>query len=363
MNIPSNVLAFSERYELGALIESFSDYYNQYKSEVMNKPTSFGKTMEFSEKGKLLHSSIEATIAKLSGVATCGFSEEVVRSNPVYQWATFAVIGAIVDPVISDSIMSDFGQFAEVRNGGFGDSFSFDIKSSDLFITTKAGNGRRHAFAQRLHNGQATVIAENHMITVSEDLYRILAGKRNLAEYAVKVALSVEEQIADEIYTAINDTYGSLPAAFTAAAFTQATFVPICMNVKGWNGGASVTVFGDQVALSSILPTNEYLKMGLGQEYNKSGHLTNYQGVNLVELRPIADRTSATYALKNDSTRLYILPSSNDKLVKVCIEGSTISIADTISSNANLTQKQTMHKRYGVSLISSQKFGIVDLGA
>jgi hypothetical protein len=74
MNIPSNVLAFSQTYGLTELIESFADYYNQYKSEVMNKPTTFNKNMSFGEKGNLLHSSIESTIVKLSGVSGCGFS-------------------------------------------------------------------------------------------------------------------------------------------------------------------------------------------------------------------------------------------------------------------------------------------------
>jgi len=361
MNIPSNVLQFSQTYGVTELIESFADYYNQYKSEVMNKPTVFSKTMDFAEKGKLLHASIEATIARISGVSTCGFSEAVVRNNPVYQWATFAVIGAIVDPVIADSINSDFGRFAEVRNGGFGDTFSFDIKSSDLFITTKAGNGKRHAFAQRQHNGQATLVPENRMLTVGEDLYRILSGKRNLAEYAIKVALSFEEELATEIYNAINDTYGSLPANFTAASFTQATFIPICAKVKAFNGGASVGVFGTQVALSSILPTDVQLRYELGAEYNKTGFLTQYQGVNLYCMDQKADWTSSTYATKLDDTRLYIIPSSSDKLVKVAIEGETMTFADTISTNATLTQKQTMHKKFAVALISSAKFGIIDL--
>jgi hypothetical protein len=363
MNIPSNVLAFSQTYGVTELIESFADYYNHYKSEVMNKPTVFNKTMDFEEKGKLLHASIESTIARISGVSTCGFSEAVVRSNPNYQWATFAVVGSMIDPVIADSVNSDFGRFAEVRNGGFGDTFSFDIKSSDLFITTKAGNGKRHAFAQRLHNGQATLVPENRMLTVGEDLYRILAGKRNLAEYAVRVALSFEEQMATEIYNAINDTYASLPAAFTAASFTQATFIPIVQKVKAFNGGASVGVFGTQVALSSILPSDNYLKFQLGQEYNKSGYLGNFQGADLFELRQVADWTSSTYATKLDDTRLYIIPSSSDKLVKLAIEGETITYQDTTTTNATLTQKQTMHKKYAVGLISSARFGIIDLGA
>lgn len=357
-----NVVEFAQQNNVSDLLVAFEDYYNHYKVETMGKKASYDNSVSFAEKTNALHESIENVVKSMSGAQNVtGFSEAVIRSNPTYQWATFAVVNAMVDAVVADSVNDNFARFAEVRNVGFGDSLAFDIKPSDLFITTKAGNGKRHAFAQRQFNGQATLIADNHMITVEEDLYRILAGKRNLAEYAVKVAMSVEEAMMDEVYNALNDTYSALPTQFKEASFTQSSFITLAQRIKAFNGGASVAAFGTQAALASVLPTNDYLKMGLGQEYTRTGHLGSFMGINLFEMEQKADWTSSTYATKVDDTRIYLVSSSNDKLIKVGIEGDTISIVDNATSNATLTQKQTMHKRYGVGLISSAKFGIVDL--
>jgi hypothetical protein len=363
MKFTNSVLAFSKTYGLKDLLEGFEDYYSHYKSEVMGKKSIFNDKISFAEKTQTLHGSIEEVVSKMSGVQNMGFSESVMRTNPNYQWAAFAVIGAMVDSVIADSVNDNFARFAEVKNVGFGDSLAFDIKPNDLFITTKAGNGKRHAFAQRQFNGQAVLLPENHMITVEEDLYRILAGKRNLAEYAVKVAMSVEEQMMTEVYDAINDTYSALPAQFKEASFTQTTFVQLAQRVKAFNGGSAVAAFGTQVALSSILPSNDYLKMGLGQEYNNNGYLGKFMGiVDLFELPQKADWKSATYATKLDDTRVYLISGSQDKLVKIGVEGETITYADNMTANATLTQRQTLHKKYAVGLISNAKYGIVDLG-
>ena len=53
--------------------------------------------------------------------------------------STFAVIGSTIDMVIPEVLVAnDFMQFAEVQKRWFfGDSFVFDIASSDLFIVTK----------------------------------------------------------------------------------------------------------------------------------------------------------------------------------------------------------------------------------
>ena len=282
--------------------------------------------------------------------------------NPNHQWATFAVIGAMIDTVLPDSVIETFDRFAEVRQGGFGDSFSFDIKPNSLFLVTKAGNGRRHTFAQRQFNGQATLIPENRMITVEEDLYRILAGKRNLAEYAVKVAQSIEETMALDIYNAINDTYSALPATFKEASFTQDTFVSLAQRVTAFNRGVKCAVFGTQLALSKIVPTNEYFKMQLGEEYVKTGYLSTFCGCDLYSIPQKANWTSSTYAMRLDDTRLYFVSSGVDKLVKVGIEGSTLSFTNNTFDNATLVQKQTLMKRFATGLISSAFFGVMDLG-
>jgi hypothetical protein len=55
------------------------------------------------------------------------------------------------------------------------------------------------------------------------------------------------------------------------------------------------------------------------------------------------------------------MASSHDKLVKVLIEGDTLTFNDTASSNATLVEKQTMQKRWNTALISNDYFGIIDL--
>ncbi len=367
MEYTSNILEFSKSKGIEDLLKGFADYYNQHKAVNMGKSVSFDTSVSFEEKTEKLHKNIEDAISKISGVNSVGFAAEVEKMNPTYQWAMYAVIGAMIDPVIADSVKTNFYRFMEVRNGGLGDSFSFDIKPNELFLTTKAGNGKRHVFAQRQFNGQAHLIPENHMITVDEDLFRILAGKKNLAEYALKIALSVEEQIMDEVYNAINDTYASLPTEFKEAAFTADAFVKLAQRVKAFNGGQTVSVFGTQLALSKVLPTlgsniNFNVNSGLGAEYTTNGYIGRMGKVDLFELEQKADWASSDYALKLDDDRLYFVSSGQEKLIKLCLAGSTISYADGMIANADLRQRQTLHKQYAVGLISNATYGIMDLG-
>jgi hypothetical protein len=169
--------------------------------------------------------------------------------------------------------------------------------------------------------------------------------------------------MALDIYNAINDTYGSLPATFKEASFTQDTFVTLAQRVTAFNRGVKCAVFGTQLALSKIVPTNEYFKMQLGAEYTKTGYLGRFMSTDLFEIPQKADWTSSTYDMKLDDTRLYFISAGVDKLVKVGIEGSTLSFTNNTFDNATLVQKQTIMKRWATALISGAHFAIMDLGA
>jgi hypothetical protein len=364
MRIPNNVLAFAQANDSMSLVEKWQDYFNHYRVEFLGKKGSYDNKFSFEQKTKSLHEQIEKEIAKISKIdKDVRFSEAVWRTNPNYVWTTFAVVGNLVDMVIADTVAEDFKRFADVKSVGFGDNLSYDIKSNDLFLVTKAGNGRRHVFAQRQHNGQATLQPVNRMITVEEDLYRILSGKRNLAEYAIKIAQSMETELTYDIYAAIDDTYSALPAQFGISGFTQDDFVTLASRVKAFNGGARCTVFGTQLALSKVIPTSEYMKMAIGSEYINNGYIGTFMGTDLFELPQKAVWNSSTYAMKLDDTRLYFISTGIDKLVKIGIEGDTISYTDNMTTNANLSQTQTMQKRWAVGLISNAKYGIIDTGA
>jgi len=358
IRIPDNILKFSDNVDLH---KAWGDYFNHYRAIQFGKKVDYDNSISFEEKTEKLHRAIETEIAKLAGVNNSTFSEAVWKTNPMYRWATFAVISSMVDMVIPDVIVDDFAQFAEVRNGGFGDSFVFDIAPSDLFIITKGANGKRRTFAQRQFNSQVAIVPEARLITVEEDLSRILAGKRNLAEYAMKCALAMEAEISIDIYTAINDTFATLPAKFKEAAFDTNAFIRLAQRVQAANNGARCVVFGTKIALSKVLPSNDYLKIQLGDIYNRAGYLATYMGVDLFEIPQRIDYTSSDYSFALAEDKLYFISTGTQKLVKVCFEGETLNISDTQYANANLTQSTTLIKKWGVGIATNAKYGIMQV--
>ena len=361
IRIPDNVLKFASKTEdfYGAWI----DYFNHYRAVNFKTNVDYDNTKSFEEKTKKLHTAIEEKIGEIAGINNTGFSDTVWKTNPNYRWATFAVIGSMIDMVIPDVVANDFMQFAEVRNGGFGDNFVFDIASSDLFIVSKGANGKRHTFAQRQFNGQVTLIPEPRFVTVEEDLYRILCGKRNLAEYAMKCALAMEKELSIDVYKAINDTYGTLHTNFKEGSFTVDGFVKLAQRVQAANGGARCVVFGTKLGLSKILPSNDYLKIQLGDIYNRMGYLTTFMGVDLFEIPQKIDDTAGNYSFALEDDRLYFISTGVQKLVKIGFEGETITIADGQYANANLTQATTLQKRWAVGIATNAKYGMMDVTA
>lgn len=344
-----------------SIYTKFRDYCNHYKAIQFKATCDYDTQKSFEEKNLKMHEDISLAIAKLAGVKTENFSASIVNSNPLYRWATDAIVNSLIDSILAESIITDFGQFAEVKYGGWGDTFTFDLDSSDLFIVSKMSNGKRHAFGQRQYMNQESLIPVNRAITVEEDYYRILSAKRNLAQYAMKVIMAFEEEMSLDIYNAINDTYSTLGANFKEASFTQSGFVQLAERVSAANGGANSVVFGTKTALSYALPTNDNLKLGLGTEYSKVGYIRDFMGVDMMPLRQKVEWQTGDYDFKLDNTRMYFISTNVQKLVKVAIEGETMSFNDMASSTANLTETKTLQKRWSVALITNAKYGIMDV--
>lgn len=343
------------------LYDKFRDYINHYKAVQFKYPVDYDNSISFEEKNIKINDEIIKAIAKLSGVKTEKFTQSTIQANPLYKWATDAIVNSLIDSILADSIITDFNQFAEIKYGGWGDSFIFDIENSDLFLISKMSNGKRHAFGQRQYMNQESLLPVNRAITVEEDYYRILAGKRNLAQYALKIVMAFEEEMADDVYAAINDTYDTLAANFKEASFTQAGFVQLAERVSAANGGSNCIAFGTKTALSYILPTNDYLKMGNGTEYAKIGYIRDFMGVDTMQLKQKVEWESGDYDFKIDNTRIYFISTNVQKLVKIAIEGDTMSFNTMASDTANLTEVQTIQKRWAVGLITNAKYGIMDV--
>ena len=341
------------------LIPAWKDYVNNYRAVNFSVKKSYDTSKTLDEKEVLVNAAIDREIANLMKVDCSFVDKEAYVTNPTYQWAKFAVINKLVDMIIPDVVREDYMHIANTQTVGYGDSAVFDIKSGDLFTVVKNGNSRRHVEAQRQFTGQKAVVPVNHTITTEVDWYRVMAGKENNAEYAMKVVLSIESEIATDIMAAVKDSFSTLTANFKENAYSEIAFKKLAARVGAANGGAKAVAIGTELGLGTILPTNDYLKMGLGETYAKVGYLPVFKNVPLIALAQKIDWSSADYDFALDDSYIYMISPQTQKLVQVVFEGGTLSIADGQFANSNLTQKVSLHTRYAVALITNAKYGIM----
>jgi hypothetical protein len=358
IKMPNNVVAFAGNNI--KIYEQFVDYFNHY-----HKRGSYDESISLSEKEKKIDEGMRSEIARLSGVNTItGISPEQLVTHPLYKWATFAVIGTMVDAVLPDALIASTGLYTDVRVGGFGDSFAFDIKPRDLFVPSKTGRAKRHGEVRKQFEGQVTVLPEPHDITVQVSFFKVLAGKENLAEFAMKAAKGIESQATIDTFTTFNTAMEALDNAgddlLRVAGYTQETLISLAQKVTAWNGGNKAVVVGTQLALQNVLPDDANYRYELDSAYVKIGYIPTAFGYDIMALPQVADyRTPFTLALDDDN--IYILSPSAGKLIKLCLEGSTLSITDDVNANANMTQSTTMIKSYNSAVCTSSVAAIITL--
>lgn len=341
------------------LIPAWKDYVNNYRAVNFSVKKSYDTSKTLDEKEVLVNAAIDREIANLMKVDCSFVDKEAYATNPTYQWAKFAVINKLVDMIIPDIVKEDYMQVANTQTIGYGDSAVFDIKSGDLFTVVENGNSRRHVEAQRQFTGQKALVPTNHTVTTEVDIYRVLAGKENHAEYAMKVVLSIESEIAIDIMAAVKDSFSVLTANFKENAYSETAFKKLAARVGAANGGAKAVAIGTELGLGTIMPTNDYLKMGLGETYSKIGYLPVFKNVPLIALAQKIDWSSADYDFALDDSYIYMISPQTQKLVQVVFEGGSLAIADGQFGNSNLTQKVSLHKRWCCALITNSKYGIM----
>lgn len=371
IKMPDNVLAFAERTQTKDLFVAFSDLWNHYRYMTQKIDVPFEKEISFEDKSRAMNESLKKEIAKIAGVSNFSvIPEEVWVTNPTYKWATFAVIGALVDMVLPDTIIDSIGLYTDVRTGGFGDNFAFDVEPNDLFYVTKSGRGKRHAEAQKSFNGQVIVTPVEHDIAVSVNLYRVLSGKENLAAFAMKAVRSLETEMAYDAYSAFDTAMAAVPATSNYelyySGWSESNVIKLTDKVSSYNNGVGRCILlGTRTAVASVLPsstsnTSANYRINLPDDYVKIGYLREFYGCDVVVL-PQKANWKTPYAGVIDDTRIYVLAPGVQKPVKLCIEGSTLSIADGIYDGASLESKTTMKKMYATGVCSNSTYGMIEL--
>jgi len=363
--IPDNVLAFSEKTNTSNLLKQFADLWNHYIAVNEKKDVEYDRSISFEEKSAQMNEAMKAEISKLAGVQEfSAVPAEMWVTSPMYKWATFAVVGSLIDMVLPETIIDSIGMYTDVRTGGFGDNFAFDVESNDLFYVSKSARGVRHAEAQKSFNGQVIVTPVEHDISVQVNLYRVLSGKENLANFAMKAVRSIETEMAYDAYAAFATAMAAVPSTASKnliyTGWSQANGIELTDKVSTYNNGQKPVYVGTRAAVAKILPSDTNYRIQLDSPYVKVGYVQNFFGNDVVVL-PQKANWKDPYQTVLDDDKIYVMSPSAQKIVKLCIEGSTLSIGDDVYGNANLTQQTTMKKMWATGIATNSTFGCITL--
>jgi hypothetical protein len=295
-----------------------------------------------------------------------------IADQPIDKWfhfpnvapAAFSVVGSLIDMILPDSIIDTIGIYSDVRVGGWGDSAAFDIRPRDLFAVSKATLGKKVAEVKKQYTGQVTITPEFRAISVGVSLYRVLAGKESLADFTAKAIRSIETQMTVDVYNAMAAAMAQLPSTATTglqiAGYSQANLVRLAEQVTAWNQGAKAMVLGTAVGLLNVLPDDANYRYTLDSEYVAVGHIPTMSGIDIMRLPQVADITTPFGRVLSD-TNLWVISPASQKIIKVFLEGNTLSNTTNPFENADLSQTTTLWKSYGVAACTNAVAGLITL--
>lgn len=345
------------------VVQAGVELFYHWKYDNAKDKTKSSKYKEYAngsyrEKQELFSKSLITQAYRIANLPTdMEFSTTMLSQHPTVKWATYSVISEIIDIVVPETVMDNFYQFAEVKNVAWGDNLVFNVPNSDLFVVSTVADGISKGSRQRLHGTDVTMTPVNHILTIAEDFYKVISGKVNWGDWVNRVVQSIETQITTDVYNAIFNSFPSLATKYKEnGAFAQSKFNALVQRVEAANHGARAVAFGTKTALSNVLPDNQYLQFGLGQEYNTMGFLGNFQGTDLYKFDQRLIPHTDDFAISDNY--LLIVSSMIDKLVKIAFEGETIIEQNDQTKNADRSIDYTIQKKWDVKLVTSGKYGI-----
>lgn len=353
------------------LFEGFMDLFNHYRSEITGFKSlkksnlEYKKGMSFAEKESVYNKALRREIIKRAGIPYAN-EDNVAEwfAHPNARYESMAVVGALIDMVLPISVVENLSWYCDVQNGGFGDSFNFEVKPSDLFVVSKAGKNQRHAEVHKQYSGMVSILPEFRELTVGVNFYKVLCGKESLAEFTAKAIRSIETRMTLDVYNAFALATAAFPSTATTglqvSGYSQASLLRLCQQVQAWNFGASPTIIGTATALLNILPDDANYRYDVESDYVKIGYIPQISGYPIMVMPQIADFTTQ-WALAISNSYIWIVSPSSQKLMKLCLEGSTISFTDDAFDNPNMTQKSTIKKSYGVGFASNATAAIMSV--
>lgn len=272
-------------------------------------------------------------------------------------FASFAVIDATINAILPQILTDTIGLVADLRYVGIGDIVKFKVMPNQFFTVSKGGTGERTIHRQKDFAADIIVTPVEHLVTVYTDMYRVMAGKEDIADFVMRVVLAVEQSMYADILSALTTGLAAIPQGTynVTGAFDMSKLVKMAETIEVYNAGSRPVIAGSASALMKVLPDSS---LGFRGNYDANGGsvelIKDVYGYDILRLRNAAAKAGGL-VLPDDT--LFVVSPAMDKLVKVAVSNA-LTNSNQFYDNADITQNYTMRKSWDAVYASAAKAGI-----
>lgn len=240
-----------------------------------------------------------------------------------FERAFFSVIEEVIDNVNSKNEIEQILTFADVRSMAEGDSMNIDIKAVNAYFFYKTGRGKSFGDTQKYYGKNVVLTPQPAEATIAFNRKDIVAGRvdwgREVSRAIRGIRSGYFQDIAALLYSTTVNPIGN--KVISTGAYSETDFRTQLQLIQAKNGSSNTYIYGTNLALSPILPTDTNLRLGLGVEYMDKGFLMTPFGYRAIELPQALKADNATIIVPNN----YVVGMSVDvsKPISIGISGET----------------------------------------
>lgn len=321
-NVSNEIVTFcAGNAKTSDFITAFQDYY-VHSREIQDgvKLFAYDHTVSYDEKSKKISDAFFAEVEARSGVKRSAENIDSWCANPNVKWAAMSVLDATINSVLPLTINPSVGIFTDMRFVSYGDIVHFTIKPRTLYTVSTGAHGERTTHRQLKASGDLLVTPKEHIVTVYADMFSVLAGKQDLADFVRLVVMSIETEMTKDAMNALTTgmANGTYPGALSIeGAFSTQQLITLCETVQAYNYGAKPIIMGTATALSQVIPDSSIgARINVDGMGGSIGIMKDYYGYTLMQLPQVAAGDYTNFTLTMEPNSIYVISPAMDKLVK-----------------------------------------------
>lgn len=266
----------------------------------------------------------------------------------------YEIIEDTVNEVLPKRVEEQVKQFAEYKTFGDNVQVKYIAKNPKKIKAVEVALGG-HVERQRIDKGYFTIEAEAIQAKVYEEYERIIGGQVDWSELVNLVIDAITEGILIKVHQTLISIMSKLPTAnkHSAPNMEKSELDRIINTIKAYG---QPVIMGTPRALATI-QLDTYASEADKLDIRNKGYLGIYKGCAVVELQNSFEDASNTKKVFDDAY-VFILPSSNEKIVKVALQGG---IKTKDSEGADWTYNFEAYQKVGVGILAVNNIGMYEI--